>query len=140
MISNGIQVLVVEDDPVTRSAYTELLAHWGFATRAAHNGLAALIEIHRAKPDILLSDLEMPGMNGFELLSIVRRLYPEMPLVAMSGGYPCDKVPAGVMADAFYAKSAGPSSRLRGILSRIAGAGVRVNGTQRPANMTLNAI
>jgi CheY-like chemotaxis protein len=124
MTSNGIQVLVVEDDPMTRRAYAELLSNWGFATRTAQNGLAALVEIHQAKPDILLSDLEMPGMNGYELLSIVRRLHPEIPLVAMSGGYASDCVPAGVTADAFYAKSAGSCSRLRAILGEISGARV----------------
>jgi CheY-like chemotaxis protein len=122
MTRNGIQILVVEDDPLTRRAYAELLSNWGFATRTAQNGLAALAEIHQVKPDILLSDLEMPGMNGYELLSIVRRLHPEMPLVAMSGGYAGDSIPAGVTADAFYAKSAGPCSRLRAILGEISGA------------------
>jgi len=122
MTSNGIQVLVVEDDPLTRRAYAELLANWGFATRTAQNGLAALVEIHMAKPDILLSDLEMPGMNGYELLSIARRLHPEMSLVAMSGGFATDSVPPGVTADAFYAKSAGSSLRLRAILGEVCGA------------------
>ncbi|MFZ0631944.1 MAG: response regulator [Acidobacteriaceae bacterium] len=126
MTSNGIQVLVVDDDPVTRRAYAELLSNWGFETRTAQNGLAALVEIHLAKPDILLSDLEMPGMNGYELLSIVRRLHPEMPLVAMSGGYTTDSVPAGVRADAFYAKGAGSCSRLRAILGEISGARLRM--------------
>ena len=128
MTSKGIQVLVVEDDPVTRRTYAELLSNWGFATRTAQNGLAALVEIHLAKPDILLSDLEMPGMNGYELLSIVRRLHPEMPLVAMSGGYTTDNVPAGVTADAFYAKSAGPCSRLRAILGEISDARLPMGG------------
>jgi CheY-like chemotaxis protein len=116
-----------------------LLAHWGYATRTAQNGLAALVEIYRAKPDILLSDLEMPGMNGYELLSIVRRLHPEVPLVAMSGGYNGDGVPAGVTADAFYAKGAGPSSRLRVLLGKVSGAGRGMNRTAR-MDMTLGAM
>jgi len=124
MISNGIQVLVVEDDPVTRRTYAELLSTWGFAARTAQNGLAALLEIHSAKPDILLSDLDMPGMNGYELLSIVRRLYPEIPLIAMSGGHAGDSVPNGVVADAFYTKGSGECARLRSMLKRMTGAAV----------------
>jgi CheY-like chemotaxis protein len=56
-------------------------------------------------PDILLSDLDMPRMSGFELLSIVRRRYPKIKVVAMSGSSPRGKIPQGVAADAFYDKS-----------------------------------
>lgn len=126
MTNDRVQVLIVEDDPVTRRTVTELLSRWGFTPRTAQNGLVGFVEILLEKPDILLSDLEMPGMNGYELLSIVRHLYPEIPLVAMSGGYSGDSVPAGVTADAFYAKSAGPCSRLRAILSEISNATLRV--------------
>lgn len=120
MAVQGIRVLVVEDDPVMRSAYREMLRTWGFVTQAVHNGLAALVEIRRARPDIVLSDLEMPEMNGYELLTIVRRLYPEIRAVAMSGSYSGESVPPGVTADAFYAKGAGQSSRLLSILMEMA--------------------
>ena len=63
MTAKEIEVLIVEDNPITRSGYKELVSRWGFMTRTAHNGLAALVELHAAKPDILLSDLEMPGMT-----------------------------------------------------------------------------
>ncbi|HEY1501792.1 MAG TPA: response regulator [Acidobacteriaceae bacterium] len=122
MTARGIQVLVVEDDPVMRSAYGEMLRMWGFQTRAVHNGLAALLEIRRAEPDIVLSDLEMPGMNGYELLSVLRRLYPEIRTIAMSGTYSGERVPPGVAADAFYAKGTGQSSQLLSILIELASA------------------
>lgn len=51
-----------------------------------------------------MCDLEMPAMSGFELLSIVRRRFPAVPVIAMSGFYPGDTVPEGVIADAFYSK------------------------------------
>jgi len=124
MTGNRVQILIVEDDPATRMTYAELLSHCGFATRTAQNGLAALVELHLTKPDILLSDLEMPGMNGYELLSIVRRLYPGIPLVAMSGGYSGDNVPDGVVADAFYAKGSGDGGRLHSMLKRLTEAAV----------------
>ena len=120
MTSNGIEVLIAEDDAVIRRAFAELLTHWGFTTRTARNGVDALVEIDLEKPDILLSDLEMPGMNGYELLSMVRRRHPEIPLVAMSGRYAGDSVPPGVKADAFYAKGSGECARLHSILKRMA--------------------
>ena len=56
-------------------------------------------------PDIIISDLNMPQMSGFEFLSVVRRRFPEIPVVAVSGAYESgDCVPGGVIADAFYAK------------------------------------
>lgn len=119
MTANGIDVLIVEDDPTVRSAYTELLSRWGFMTRTAHNGLAALVQLRAGKPDILLSDLEMPGMNGYELLSIVRRIYPEIRTVAISGAYAGEKVPDGVCADAFYAKAGTGLLRLHTILNNV---------------------
>jgi CheY-like chemotaxis protein len=56
-------------------------------------------------PDVIISDLNMPQMSGFEFLSVVRRRFPGIPVVAVSGAYEFgDHVPGGVIADAFYAK------------------------------------
>jgi CheY-like chemotaxis protein len=46
----------------------------------------------------------MPGMSGFELLSVIRRRFPQISTVAMSGAYVGDEVPFGVIADCFLAK------------------------------------
>lgn len=116
-MTQGMQVLVVEDNPATRHGYKELLRVWGFEPRTAHNGLEALVEIRHARPQIVLSDLEMPGMNGYELLTILRRIYPEIRVVAMSGSYAGNEIPRGVFADAFYPKGAGSFQRLRALLS-----------------------
>jgi CheY-like chemotaxis protein len=120
MTIGKIDVLVVEDDPVTSRGYMELLSLWGFATRAAHNGIAALAQIRSTRPDILLSDLDMPGMNGYELLSIVRRRYPEIRTVAMSGAFGGEQIPPGVAAEAFYPKGTGKYARLQTVLSELA--------------------
>jgi len=56
---------------------------------------------------MLISDLNMPGMSGFELLSVVRRRYPEIPVIAMSGAFAGSAIPDGVPADAFYQKGNG---------------------------------
>jgi hypothetical protein len=56
-------------------------------------------------PDVIISDLNMPNMSGFEFLSIVRRRFPEIPVIAFSGAFASgDCVPGGVMADAFHPK------------------------------------
>jgi hypothetical protein len=64
-------------------------------------------------PDILLSDLNMPGMSGFELLRVVRRRFPSIQVIAMSGSFSGNKVPSGVAADAFYQKGSSMGALLR---------------------------
>lgn len=97
-------ILVVDDDWGVRETLTLLLSAAGYVTSAAPNGVEALQEIKKHAPTLLLCDLEMPRMSGFELLSIVRRRFPEVAVIAMSGSYAGDAVPDDVMADAFYSK------------------------------------
>ena len=87
----------------------------GYAVRSAQDGWAALSQIGQLVPDILLSDLNMPGMSGFELLPVVRRRFPAIRVVAMSGAFCGSEVPAGVVADAFYQKGSDRESLLKTI-------------------------
>jgi DNA-binding NarL/FixJ family response regulator len=75
------------------------------------------MEMRHEAPDILLSDLNMPGMSGFELLSVVRRRYPAVLVIAMSGAFSGDQVPCGVTADAFFPKGSGVAILMRKIES-----------------------
>ena len=74
--------------------------------RTAADGLSALAQIQREVPDILVSDLHMPGMSGFELLSMVRRQFPSIRAIAMSA-FSADEIPSDVAADAFFQKGRG---------------------------------
>jgi len=55
----------------------------------------------------------MPGMSGFELLINVRRLFPAIKVIAMSGSFSSREVPPGVLADAFYPKGGSVSALLQ---------------------------
>jgi CheY-like chemotaxis protein len=98
-------LLVVEDEPTIRQLFATLLTAAGYSVAEAHDGFAALEEVRRKRPALILSDLNMPRMTGFELLSVVRRRFPSIRVIAMSGAFAGDSVPAGVSADAFYEKS-----------------------------------
>jgi CheY-like chemotaxis protein len=107
MPNTKAKVLVVDDEPLIRTTMSMVLAEIGYQVRTADNGFSALREIRQEMPDILLSDLNMPDMSGFELLSVVGRRFPAVHKIAMSGAYLGTEVPAGASADAFYQKGSG---------------------------------
>lgn len=55
-------------------------------------------------PDIIISDLAMPHMSGFELLSVIRRRFPHIPVIAISGQYDGNR-PVGLLCDAYFVKA-----------------------------------
>ena len=121
MPNSAARLLIVDDEPSIRTSLSQTLAEVGYSTRTAEDGFSALREIRQQMPDILLSDLNMPGMSGFELLSVVRRRFPAMHSIAMSGAFSGDEVPSGIAADAFYQKgsSIGALLQIMGNLHRL---------------------
>src|SRR5271165_2973391 len=107
------KLLIVDDEPSIRTSLSHVLGEIGYSVRTAEDGFSALVEIRKEAPDILLSDLNMPGMSGFELLSVVRRRFPAIQAIAMSGAFHGDEVPSGVAADAFFQKGSSVGSLLR---------------------------
>jgi CheY-like chemotaxis protein len=101
------KLLIVDDEPVTRTLLTQIFSNMGHEVKTAEDGFSALEQIRAEVPDVLLSDLNMPGMSGFELLSVVRRRIPEIYVIATSGAFTGDGVPHGIAADAFYEKATG---------------------------------
>ena len=112
MHQNSVDIVLADDNEVLLSVLSEILRECGYSVRTASDGLGALAEIRRRLPDILLSDLNMPRMSGFELLSVVRRRYPRVKVIAMSSAYSGQSVPCDVAADAFYEKGATSVARL----------------------------
>jgi CheY-like chemotaxis protein len=97
-------ILIVDDNMTILGVFAEILSEHGYRVRTACDGYEALAAIRVRVPDILISDLNMPRMSGFELLSIVRRHFPLIAVIAMSAEYAGAAVPQGVAADGFYAK------------------------------------
>ena len=103
------QVLVVDDDPSVRDCVARLLESAGYLVASAEDGFGALLQMRNALPDVIISDLNMPGMSGTELLAVVRRRFPQILTVAMSGAYSdSDELPPEVIADGYYPKGEHP--------------------------------
>ena len=80
-------VLVVDDEARGRGALMRLLAHEGYETLAAGDGVEALRTLETRTPDVILLDLVMPGMDGLELLDALHR-HPQwkaLPVVVLTG-------------------------------------------------------
>jgi CheY-like chemotaxis protein len=99
------EILIVDDDAAVRDSLTFLLQSAGYHVATATHGFDALLHLKTKLPALVISDLNMPQMSGFEFLSVVRRRFPQVSVIAMSGAYHSGAaVPGGVIADAFYAK------------------------------------
>lgn len=93
--SDVLDVVVVEDDPSTRDLYVRILSDAGFVPRAAHNGLQALELCRQRRPAVILTDLRVPGLDGY---GFARRLRDELgadtpPIIAITGFVPADNDP-----------------------------------------------
>jgi len=87
-VSHGtVRVLLVEDDRAGRRLYAEWLTQAGYAVVEAHNGRQALELAFETAPDVVVTDLHIPGIDGFEL---TRRLKQDartraIPVLAVTG-------------------------------------------------------
>jgi CheY-like chemotaxis protein len=99
-----MNLLVVEDEAVLRTSLSHIFSAFGHRVRCAADGFSALSALRVEVPDMILSDLNMPGMSGFEFLSVVRRRFPTVKVIAMSSAFTVDGMPPGVAADVFYQK------------------------------------
>jgi len=85
--SNGIRprVLVVDDEAVIADTLAEILSLSGFPAIAAYDGNGALGAALLQPPEMLITDVALPGMNGIELAITVKRVYPDCKILLFSG-------------------------------------------------------
>lgn len=84
MDPSSVRVLVVDDDEQDRNYMAAKIASWGYATQTACNGLDALAQIPGFAPDVIVSDLRMPVMNGFELVKKLKEKPPAPPVIMLT--------------------------------------------------------
>jgi len=98
------RILVVDDELPILQTSAFVLRQRGYEVHTVGSGFAALAELRRSLPDVIITDLRMPNMSGFELLSVVRRRFPHIPVIVISGEY-SGTAPGGLIADAFFSKT-----------------------------------
>ena len=79
------RVLVVDDDADARELISLVLAQAGYEVDDAADGFGALAKVSHFRPDAVLTDLRMPGMNGVELLQRLRRMHGDVPVILATG-------------------------------------------------------
>jgi CheY-like chemotaxis protein len=78
-------ILVIEDDPIMREALTDWLQAAGYGVRTAVDGSAGLAAVKFAVPAVVVTDIHMPGRNGAAIISELKRYYPQVAIIAISG-------------------------------------------------------
>lgn len=100
------RILVVDDNPDMLSLLKSALEHAAYSVSVARDGLSALA-VQSANPaDIIITDLFMPGGNGFEEIAALRQHFPSAKIIAMSGGLPLIKADPAAAAKAIGADAA----------------------------------
>lgn len=95
-------VLVVDDERGILDVIRILLANNGFTPHVAHGGRAGIEQIQVVRPDIVITDIRMPGVTGAEVLSAARTVDPETPVILMTAQATLQSAVHAVNEGAFY--------------------------------------
>jgi sigma-B regulation protein RsbU (phosphoserine phosphatase) len=85
MLEAAHTILVIDDEEIVRESLTDHLEDRGFRVLTAENGRIGLEIFHQESPDLILTDLRMPEMDGLELLDRVVKNSPDTPVIVVSG-------------------------------------------------------
>jgi two-component system chemotaxis sensor kinase CheA len=114
------RILVVDDSPVICDIVSEVLGSAGFDVRAESNGVAALERLREWEADLVITDVEMPRMDGLALLERIRHDHALLPVVVLTTrSSPADRRNAALLgANAYIAKSEFQGETLLGVVRR----------------------
>src|SRR3954465_4723591 len=120
-------ILVVEDEPGIATLTRDYLEHAGFAVRIAATGEAAIQAVHRDRPDLVVLDLGLPGIDGLDVTRAIRRDSALPVIMVTARDDELDKLLGLELgADDYMTKPFSPRelvARVRAVLRRVDGAG-----------------
>jgi CheY-like chemotaxis protein len=79
-------ILVIDDEPDVRDAVKRVLERAGYSVRTADNAIDAFAELERVATDVVITDIIMPKMNGVQAIESIRKAFPWVRIIAISGG------------------------------------------------------
>jgi CheY-like chemotaxis protein len=126
----------VDDDSAIRDLASGLLLDGGYKVMTARNGIEALRLIGGTLPDLVITDLRMPRMSGFELLKVLRERFPQLPVIAISGEFTGDALPPGVIADVFLSKDCYATPRLVATIEELLAIAPMRTGARTNSNLS----
>ncbi len=116
------RVLIVEDEENARKGYEQLLQRWGYEVLSVGNAEDALAKFGSYQPDTLIADVELPGMNGLDLLSQLGPELADVPAIIITGKGSEERAVAAIEAGAFwYIEKPLKGPVLRALLDRALG-------------------
>ncbi len=114
------KVLVVEDEPNARAGLAELITSWGYRTEVASDGAAGLDMVVRWSPDVVVTDMMMPRMDGLQLLDRISELPQQVAVVVLTAQGSIDSAVTAMRMGAFdYLQKPVDSKRLKSILQNV---------------------
>lgn len=87
MKSSDFTILFAEDNPGIQKIYQKTFTKEGYRVLTCEHGARVLADLKEEKVDLLVTDLEMPGMNTLDLFPILKKEYPRLPVIVVSGHY-----------------------------------------------------
>jgi DNA-binding NtrC family response regulator len=99
--SKDARILIVDDDPLTRYSLKELLSLEGYPVSAAEDGEKALSMLGSSACDVIITDISMPGLNGFDLLKVVKEKHPESIVILITAYGTIEDAVSGIKQGAY---------------------------------------
>lgn len=87
MKTEGKRILVIEDDPILRDLLAEWLLAAGYLVAVAAEGASGIADARDHRPALVVTDIHMPGTNGTAVIAEVGRMYPGLPVIAISAHF-----------------------------------------------------
>ena len=87
MKSSDFTILFAEDNPNVKAVYHKIFTKEGYRVLSCDNAAQVLAELKEEKVDLLVTDLEMPAANTLELFPVLKKEYPRLPVIVVSGHY-----------------------------------------------------
>ena len=125
------RILIVDDHPLTREALSSLLGAHGFdVCGSASDGAQAIVEAARLRPDVVLLDLSMPGLDGLSALPRLRQAAPDTEVVVLTASGTEENLLAAIRAGAAgYLLKTEPPERIAAFLDGVVNGEAALSGT-----------